>query len=79
MIKHGETPTPEQIRKAREKAKMTQAEAAALIYYKWRTWDRWEKGEREGKGKRTCVMHPALWELWQIKAKLEQLELGTPK
>lgn len=66
MIKPGEKPTPEQIARARERAKMTQEEAAGLIYHKWRAWDRYEKGIRR--------MHPALWELWQIKAKIAQLE-----
>lgn len=65
-MKPGEKPSPEQIAKARERAKMTQAEAAALIYKKWRAWDRYEKGLRK--------MDPAYWELWQIKAKIAQLE-----
>ena len=65
-MRPGEKPTPEQIAKARERAKMTQEEAAALLYMKWRAWDRYEKGARK--------MHPALWELWQIKAKIAQLE-----
>ena len=65
-MKPGEQPSPEQIIKARERAKMTQEEAAALIYKKWRAWDRYEKGQRQ--------MDPAYWELWQIKAKIAQLE-----
>lgn len=65
-MKPGELPTPEQIAKARERMKMTQQEAAALIYKKWRAWDRYEKGLRK--------MDPAYWELWQIKAKIAQLE-----
>lgn len=65
-MKLGETPTKEQVSKARERMKLTQEQAAALIYKKWRAWDRYEKGER--------TMDPAYWELWQIKAKINQLE-----
>ncbi len=65
-MRPGEQPTPEQVAKARERMKMTQAEAAALIYKQWRAWDRYEKGLRK--------MDPAYWELWQIKAKIDQLE-----
>lgn len=62
----GEQPTPEQIARARERMKMTQAEASALIYKQWRAWDRWEKGTRK--------MDRAYWELWQLKAKIAKLE-----
>lgn len=65
-MKPGETPTPEQVAKARERMKLTQQEAAALIFKKWRAWDRYEKGLRK--------MDPAYWELWLIKAKIAQLE-----
>lgn len=65
-MKPGEIPTAEQVAKARDRAKMTQAEAASLIYKKWRAWARYEKGLR--------TMDPAYWELWQIKAKIAQLE-----
>jgi putative transcriptional regulator len=65
-MKPGEKPSPDQIARARERAKMTQAEASALIYKQWRAWDRWEKGLRK--------MDPAYWELWQLKARIAQLE-----
>lgn len=65
-MRPGEKPTPEQIARARANARMTMQEAAALIYHQWRAWDRYEKGLRK--------MHPALWELWQIKAKIAKLE-----
>lgn len=67
-MKAGERPSPDQIARARERSKMTQTQAAELIYKKWRAWDRWEKGLRK--------MDPALWELWQIKSKIAQLETG---
>lgn len=62
----GEVPTAEQVARARARVKMTQSEAAALIYRQWRSWCRWEQGIRK--------MDPALWELWQIKARIVQLE-----
>jgi putative transcriptional regulator len=52
-------PTPEQIRQTREKAGLTQTQAAELIYKKLRTWQQWERGDRE--------MDPAFWELFKIK------------
>ncbi len=53
------SPTPEQIRKAREKAGLSRQEAAALIHKSVRTWEKWENGER--------TMDPAFFELWQLK------------
>lgn len=69
-MKLGEQPTPDQIKRERERYGFTQAEAAALIYKKWRAWDRYEKGLRK--------MDPAFWELWQIKAKIAKLEEKKP-
>lgn len=66
MINPGEKPTAEQIRVARIKAKLTPDKAAELIYMKRRTWQYYESGK--------VSMHPALWELWQIKLRIAQLE-----
>ena len=52
-------PTPEEIRAARERAGLTQAQAAALVHSTLRAWQRYEAGERR--------MHPALWELFLLK------------
>jgi putative transcriptional regulator len=52
-------PTPEQIKKARLDARLTQTQAAALIYKNIRTWQQWEAGDRE--------MDPAFFELFKIK------------
>lgn len=52
------SPTPNQVRKAREKAGLSRA-AAALVYRSVRVWEKYETGERN--------MDPAVWELWQIK------------
>ena len=54
------TPTPAEICEARAQAGLTQPEAAALIYSTKRTWQDWESGARR--------MHPAMMELWRIKA-----------
>lgn len=52
---------PEQIRAAREKAGLTQHEAAALIGYTYRAWQSWEAGERG--------MRRALYEMFLERAK----------
>lgn len=55
------SPKPSQVRAAREAAGLTQTAAAALIYCTLRGWQEWEAGNRR--------MHPALWELFQLKTK----------
>lgn len=50
-------PTPSQIRAARKAAKLTQTEAAGVVFMKIRCWQQWEAGDRR--------MHPALWELFR--------------
>jgi putative transcriptional regulator len=52
-------PTPEQIKKSRMDAGLTQTQAASLIYSELRTWQHWEKGDRS--------MHPAFFELFKLK------------
>lgn len=54
-------PTPRQIRSARESAKLSRTDAAALVYRSVRAWEKYETGERN--------MDPAIWELWQIKVR----------
>lgn len=54
------SPKPAAIKAAREAALLTQTDAAKLIYVTLSAWARWESGERD--------MHPAFWELWEIKA-----------
>ena len=53
------SPTPAEVRKAREKAGLTQAEAGELIGASMRAWQNWEYGKRN--------MPAAKWELWLIK------------
>jgi putative transcriptional regulator len=57
-------PRPAEIRAAREACGLTQTEAAELIYCALNTWQQWES-EDPGQSRR---MHPAFWELWQLKA-----------
>ena len=59
------SPTPEQIKTARTDAGLTQTQAATLIYSELRTWQHWEKGDRR--------MHPAFWELFNIKTSLNNV------
>jgi DNA-binding transcriptional regulator YiaG len=56
------SPTPEQIKQARVASGLTQADAGELIYCSMRLWQQWESGE--------SIMHPALYELFMIKAGL---------
>lgn len=63
-MKFPDSPTPLAVRKARRRYGLTQDQAAALIYRPGRTWRRYED---EGKG--GTPMDPALWELFNIKAK----------
>jgi putative transcriptional regulator len=55
------TPAPQEVRAAREAAELTQAEAAALVYLGHP--NRWSEIERG-----VYPMHPAVWELFTIKA-----------
>ena len=55
------SPSPAEIRQARELAGLSQAQAAALVHAGLRSWQHWEAGDR--------VMHPAFWELFQIKTR----------
>ena len=52
------SPTPAAIRKARERAKLSRADAAKLIYKSVRSWEKWEMGERP--------MDPAFWHLFRL-------------
>jgi DNA-binding transcriptional regulator YiaG len=60
-VSQSPNPSPAAIREAREQADLTQTEAAALVHTTCRTWQQWEAGDRK--------MHPAFWELFQIKAR----------
>ena len=57
------TPKPSDIITARELSRLTQTDAASLIYCNRGTWAKWESGDR--------AMHPAFFELFTIKSKQE--------
>jgi DNA-binding transcriptional regulator YiaG len=74
--RHGQTPTPAEIRAARESAGKTQAQAAALVYGTVRTWEDWEGGRRR--------MPAAALELFMLKVgqmTIDQVldDLGQPQ
>lgn len=55
------SPTKEEVREARAKAGLTQAEAGELVYMTRAAWSQVELGSNK--------LHPAVWELWLEKAK----------
>ncbi len=61
------SPTPEEIRAARKKSRLSQTAAAKLIYSTLRTWQDWEAGKAH--------MHPGLWELFRRKKPVGLLDL----
>jgi putative transcriptional regulator len=52
-------PTPDDLRALRQRAGLSQTEAAALVYATLNGYQRWEQGERR--------MQAAAWELLRIK------------
>ena len=62
-------PSHAEVRAAREAAGLTQAQAAALVYASLRNWQQWEQAEGASSARR---MHPAIWELFRMKAGLTQ-------
>lgn len=52
-------PSGPQVAAAREKAKFTQQQAAAIVHSTARRWREWESGDYR--------MHPGLWELFLIR------------
>lgn len=60
----GEGPKPAEVRAAREQAGLTQEEAGALVHAPWHSWQKWETDEAMDNNRR---MHPATWDLFQIK------------
>jgi hypothetical protein len=64
------SPTPEQIRAARESLGLTQTGAAAVIGHTLRGWQDWEGGRRR--------MHPVMWRAWLHLAGIERM-LFTPQ
>lgn len=59
-------PKPSEVRQARESAGLSQTDAAQLVHSALRSWQQWE-AEPENASHRK--MHPALWELFNMKIK----------
>lgn len=55
-------PTPQEVRAARERAGLTQAEAAEKILGSVRAWEKWESLD----GSENRRMHPGLFKLFLI-------------
>ncbi len=55
----GRSPSPAEIKAAREACGLTQTQAATLVHVTLRAWQRWEAGD--------WPMHPAFWDLFNIK------------
>ena len=64
-------PKAKEVKAARVEAGLSQAAAGELVHVNVNTWQQWEApevvdGERNPQHRR---MHPAVWELFQIKVK----------
>lgn len=53
------SPSPKDIRNAREAANLTIEAAASVVHASKQAWYQWESGRRD--------MHPAFWELFLLK------------
>jgi DNA-binding XRE family transcriptional regulator len=64
-------PKPAEIRRAREDAGLTMEQAAELVHGNVRSWQNWEAEAKETENARR--MHPATWELFQVKLAARKL------
>jgi hypothetical protein len=58
------SPKPEEIRRERESARLTQKEAAELVCATINTWQKWEAPEGTSSYRQ---MHPGFWKLFKIE------------
>ena len=63
-------PNPEEIRRVREAARLTQDQAGALVHTGRPTWAKWEAAIGVENSRR---MHPATWELFNAKFAINEL------
>lgn len=63
-------PRPEEVKAAREEAGLTQTQAASLVHTGWQTWAKWEAEATSDSARR---MHPATWELFNVKLQIIKL------
>jgi DNA-binding transcriptional regulator YiaG len=61
-------PTPDEVKRAREWAQLTQAQAAEAVCSALRSWQQWEALEGTPDNRR---MHPAFWRLFQKEVGLD--------
>lgn len=66
QVRRKANPTPAEVRAAREKAGLTQTQAAQVIYSTLSAWQKWESEEGAAEARR---MHPGLFELFLIKTR----------
>jgi DNA-binding XRE family transcriptional regulator len=66
----GDNPSPAEIRRAREDAGLTQTQAGELIHATLRAWQNYETDDSSAEHRK---MHPALWELFQVKCAARKL------
>lgn len=60
-------PAPSRIKRERDRAGMTPGQAGGLVHVSPEVWSKWETGNAR--------MHPAFWELFQLK--LERIRSGN--
>lgn len=70
----GSSPTPAEVRAAREAAGLTQTEAARLVHGTLRGWQGWEASPTDPGARR---MHPGLWELFCGKVAARQVDAAA--
>jgi DNA-binding XRE family transcriptional regulator len=63
-----EVPNKDELAEFRREHGLSQSQAAKLIYTPTSTWQKWELGING--------IHPGLWELFQLKAKVRMEQLG---
>lgn len=69
-------PSPDEIRQAREDAGLSQTKAGELVHVACRTWQQWEA---QPEIKSHQKMHPAFWELFNLKTKkLKKIKGASP-
>ena len=62
-----ESPTKEEVKKARDLLGLTLTQAVELIHCQRLAWIRYENGDRS--------MHPAFWELFRLKTGITDKDL----
>jgi len=66
-------PKPEEIKKARVAAGLSQTAAGEMAHVNYQTWQQWESDALLPSGEKNPAhrrMHPAFWELFNIKVKM---------